>query len=41
MRVDVNTSLQRRLTKAVEFQAGEEPDLYFIAEDGARVPAHK
>ena len=41
MRVDVNTSLHRRLSKAVELQAGEEPDLYFITEDGSRVPAHK
>ena len=37
----VDPNLQQRLNEAVEFQAVQEPDLYFVTKDGDRVPAHR
>ena len=34
-------NLEHRLREAVEIQSGQEPDLYFITQDGERVPAHR
>ena len=41
MRVDVDRSLQQRLGLAVELQASMEPDLFFLTEEGSKVPAHR
>ena len=41
MRVDVDKSLQQRLGLAVELQASQEPDLFFLTEEGSKVPAHR
>ena len=41
MRVDVDRSLQQRLGLAVELQASQEPDLFFLTEEGSKVPAHR
>ena len=34
-------SLSSRLTEAVEIQAADQPDLYFLTDGGNRVPAHR
>ena len=34
-------SLSSRLTEAVELQAADQPDLYFVTDEGGRVPAHR
>ena len=37
----LDPNLQQRLNEAVEFQAIQEPDLYFVTKDGDKVPAHR